>query len=218
MKISELVANQKISIQLLWGERKIEFSSNVIENSSEGAYITPYLHNGSVLEIDISPGKGVLCNVFTGNPINKQRVSWKNVELKTVELNNETVYLIKTNGFNQIAMQDDRRLHDRIVVHIRAQVFDATAKTGSDIIIHDISDIGISFYAPLSYELQSSQMVITFVGVIDDKEFNVKVECSVTRTEKKAGNQFFGCKVNSGNKDYQLYCFMLRLHDKSDRK
>lgn len=88
--------------------------------------------------------------------------------------------MIKTNGFNQIASQDDRRLHNRMLVNIRAQVFDATAKAGSDI--------------------------------------NVKVECSVTRTEKKAGNQFFGCKVIGENKDYQLYCFMLQLYDKNKNK
>lgn len=214
MKISELMINHKIIVQLAWGEQKIEFSSEIVANDETGVYISPYIHNGSELELNVNASKGVFCNIYTDAPATKKRISWKNVELSTVEKNNKLLYQLKTNGFNSISTNDDRRKMERIIVHIKAQVCDLTSKTYTDVIIHDISDNGISFYAPSHFAPVSTQLMITFEDTIDDKQFNVKVECVVTRTTKKAGNNFIGCKIIGENREYLLYRFMLQLKDK----
>jgi len=81
MKLTDLLEKQRLTVQLLWGEQKIEFFSNVIEKEESEVYISPYLHNGSELELNVTPDKGVICNVFTNDPSTRHRISWKNIEL-----------------------------------------------------------------------------------------------------------------------------------------
>lgn len=214
MKLTELFENQRLTIQLLWGEQKIEFFSNVIEHEESAVYVSPYVHNGNELEINVTQDKGVICNLFTIDPSTKHRISWKNVELTTVTRNDKTMYCIKTNGYNHVAKHDDRRKHERIVISAKGQVFCGQQDLGVNIIVHDISDIGISFYAPNSFSPSGHQLTVAFTDVIGEKSFDIKAECSIARTATKAGNRFIGCKILSENKDYQLYGFMKRLGDK----
>lgn len=214
MKLTELFINQKVTIQILWGEQVIEFFSNVIENDGTNVYVTPYQHNDSPLEINITADKNISCNIYTNHPANKQRISWKNVELTTVLRNDKTVYCIRTNGFNSIAKHDDRRGDNRIIVQVKAKAFEGNQGDGTDIVIHDISDVGISFYAPKSFEPKAAQIVVTFTDTIDEKVFIVKVTCTIARMTQKAGNNFIGCKIVGENKDYKLYGFMKRLKSK----
>ena len=75
MKLADLLLNQSLVVQIVWGEQKIEFPSNVVEIQDEMAYITPYLHNGSALQLSITEGAGVVCNVFTDSTVTGQRIS-----------------------------------------------------------------------------------------------------------------------------------------------
>lgn len=180
--------------------------------------MTPYLHNGSELKLDVVHGKGVICNLFTNDPSTKHRISWKNIELTTVIRNNKTLYCLKTNGYNHVAKHDDRRLHERLIVQIAAKVLDDQSEEGVNVIIHDISDIGISFYAPKTYIFKNNQLNILFSDTINDKTFEVNVKCAIARTTSKVGNQFVGCRITKENKDYQLYCFMKRLNSNTKNK
>lgn len=215
MKLMELLENQKLTIQLLWGEQKIEFSSTVLGKDDSSVYVSPYLHNGAELEINVTSDKGVVCNLFTNNQITKQRISWKNVELTTVIRNEKIVYCLKTNGYNNIAKNDDRRKHERLIISAKGQVFDGKSEEGVDIIVHDISDVGISFYAPNSFMPNVQQLGIVFSDTINEKDFEVRVECVIARMTNRAGNRFIGCKVIKDNKDYQIYSFMKRLEAKN---
>lgn len=215
MKLVELLANQRLTVQLLWGEQKIEFFSNVVETDESAAYISPYLHNGGELELNVTPNKDVICNIFTNNPSTKQRISWKNVELTTITRKDKVVYCIKTNGYNHIAKHDDRRKHDRLIITAKAQVYEGKSDECVNIVVHDISDIGISFYAPNSFEPNEHQLTVAFSDYIGEKVFNIKVECAIARMTNKVGNRFIGCKILKENKDYQLYSFMKRLEGKS---
>lgn len=218
MKLTELLLGQKITLQLLWGEQKIEFFSQVLGCEEASLYVEPYFHNGSELELNVTQDKGVVCNLFTNDPETNKRISWKNIELTTVNRDGVIVYCLRTKGFNNTAMQDDRRLMERIIVQIKGKAFEGKAQEGTDVIVHDISDVGISFYAPATFSPKSSQIIIKFTDSVDDKEFNVRVECVVSRSHAKAGNNFYGCKINGENKDYQLYGFLKRMNSKNKNK
>lgn len=215
MKLSELLTNQRIIIQLKWGDQKIEISADVIENIDNALYVTPYVHEGSVLELNITPDKGVVCVVFADNPTNGKRISWRNVELTTVRRKDSMAYCIKTYGFNNIATIDDRRLHERSFVRVDGQLYDGQSDDGIIVNVRDISDIGLSFYAPKGYFPKSSQVMITFTDSVNEKEFNVRVECSVTRSNIEDGKTVIGCKILGENRDYKLYGLLKRLNEKN---
>lgn len=218
MKLSELLINQKVIVQLLWGEQKIEFMADVLDNDGTYAYLSSYLHNGTVLELNVSPGRGVVCNVFADNTVTGQRVSWKNVELTTIKRNSSLIYAIRTFGFNYVANEDERRFNKRIEVGVKGQLFDGKSDISTSITVHDISDVGISFTATGNYMPESSQITIMFTDKVDERFYDVKVDCTVLRTENRDGNTFIGCKIIGENKDYQLYGFMKRLSEKAKNK
>lgn len=218
MKLTELIINQKLIIQLNWGERKIEFFSEVLEKEASEIFVTPYLHNGSALELNVTRDKGVICNVFADNPVTNKRVSWKNVELTTVSRNRRMLYCLKTYGFNHIASLDDRRLHERVIVDVDAELFDDSSDIGERVVVHDISDIGISFIANESYIPKSQQVVATFSDTIGTRTFSVRVEGSITRVTKEDGHAIVGCRVIGESKEYQLYGLMKRLSEKNGKK
>ena len=216
MKLSELLLNQRIIIQLNWTEQTIEFYSDVLDINGDGLFVTPYLHNGSALELNITPDKGVICNVFADNPVTNQRISWKAVELTTVEWKNKTVYSLKTRGFNHMATPDDRRRYERVAVQADGMVSDKKLEEEIAITINDISSVGISFWAPEAFDPKSQQFTVTFTDEIDNKIFDVKAECSISRVTRENGRKLVGCRIVDENKNYQLYVFMKRLKAKNE--
>lgn len=209
MKLNELVIDQKIIVQINFGEQKIEFYADVLEIKDEDIYTTSYIHNDEVLELNIETHHGITCNIFADDLTNGKRVSWKNVKIQTVDSDNDKIYHISTSTFNRHSHEDDNRKHDRLVIRKNAHVFDKGEFI--DIIVHDISDKGISFYASPSYKPSANQLTIVFADSIDDKNYQLKLECQIARTEKKPGVVFYGCKIIGENNDFLKYGFLKRL-------
>lgn len=211
MKLVDLFIGQRVVIQMTWGEQKIEFFSNVIAQEENGIIITPYMHHDSPLELNVDGLSDVVCNLFASLADNNQRRSWKNVELKTVNRNKDIVYFISTKGFNHMSKHDDRRKHDRMIIHKQGKVYDAGSGKETSIMIHDVSDIGISFFTATSYQPRSNQLTVVLVDKVNNKDFSMKVECSPVRRHVQNGMMFWGCRTIKENKDYLLYCFLVRM-------
>lgn len=210
MKLAELLLNQKIIVQLIWGEQKIEFYSEVIEKESELVYITPYIHNGNALELNVTLDKSVICNVFTDDPITKQRISWKGIELTSVNKNNGIIYCLRTHSYNAVSNLDDRRLYERIEVQLDAVVLGDDAEE-IGITIHDISDTGVSFYASEYYEPKSQQLRIKFSDEIGNITYDISLECAISRVNKEPGRTTVGCRLLGENINYKIYELLKRL-------
>ena len=214
MKIVDLLINQNVNIQITWGEQNIEFPSYVIDKIDNVVFVKAYKHNGNELQLNITEGAGVICNLFTDNSQTGQRISWRNVELTTVERNGSVQYCIKTRGFNNIAKPDDRRHNERTVVDVDGTVIDPL-NDDVFVTVHDISGVGVSFYAAESYSPKSQQIKVQFTDTIDKKEFSVQVECSISRVNIEKGRTIVGCKLVGENRDYQLYRLIKHLKNKN---
>ena len=84
MKLIDLLENDSIIVQVIWGSQKVEFNTKVLSKDNDSIYVNAYLHNGEPLEVNINHESGVVCNIFADDVINKQRVSWKNVIVNSV--------------------------------------------------------------------------------------------------------------------------------------
>ena len=215
MKLSELFIGQQVTVQVAWGEREIEFLSTVVEKSDLRACVTPYYHNDSPLELNIETNSKVVCNVYCDSLENKKRRSWKNVELHTITKDGKVVYEITTSSYNSVSAYDDRREHDRVEVNKPGQVLDVKSGEYHDIDIFDVSDVGISFYADKTFNPTSNQMVIVFEDSIKDRKFKMRVDCAFVRTRNGEETNFWGCRTTGENKDFILYCFLLRIMSKA---
>ena len=218
MKLVDLLLNQNVIIQLTWGEQKIEFSSNVIEKVDDVVYVSSYMHKGTELKLNVVDGTGVVCNVYADNSMTGQRISWRNVELTTEDRNGKTLYCIRTRGFNNIASPDDRRYNERTVIDIGGTVKITGTEEETNITVHDISGVGVSFYASKTYSPKVQQVTVLFTDIIDDRIFDVKVDCVITRMNVEEDRTTVGCKLSGENRDYQLYRFIKHLKRKNANK
>ena len=213
MKLVELLQHQEIIIQLVWEKHKIEFTSNVIEKDETAIYITPYINNGCELELNVTSDENVVCNVFANDPITEQRISWKGISLTTVTREQEKVYCLMTHTFNAMSCPDDRRLHERVEIQVGGHLLDGEEEERS-ITVHDISDNGVSFYVPGNYEPKSLQLRVSFTDSIDEREFDINVECSIARIHIEGERTLVGCRVLVEDNDYRIYELLKRLRKK----
>lgn len=218
MKLIDLGVKQKIIIQLVLGEQIIEFHAEVVETDSDFVYITPYMHNGSALKLNITEGADVICNVFADNLNTGQRISWRNIELTTVDKDGKTLYCIKTYGFNTLANPDDRRNNERTIIYVDGIVTDVNTGDSENVTVRDISGVGVAFLALKSYSPKSQQVLVSFTDVIDERTFDVKVECVILRMNEQDGRIIVGCRLVGENKDYQLYRFIKALKSKNNKE
>lgn len=216
MKLVELLQNQEIIIQLVWREQKIELYSKVIEKDDSSIYVTPYIHNGSELELNIVSDNSVACNIFADDPTTEQRISWKGLSLTTVNRNNKTVYCLKSRSYNAESNLEDRRLHERVEIGVAGQLLDGESEE-VNITIHDISDNGISFYVQGDYEPKSQQLSISFTDTIDERIFDIQAVCTVSRIKKEEGRMLVGCRVSGENDNYRIYELLKRLRKKNHK-
>lgn len=211
MKIQNLFMAKNMIIQILWGEKAIEFSSEIVDRDDEGLYVTPYLHNGTPLPLTINMHSGVVCNIFGDNPENGKRISWRNVELSTVKLKGQIVYHLKTTAFNSVGKVDERRAENRVQITKSATLYDPEAKKSVPIRIHDVSDSGIAFHAPITFQPQTNVLVVRFSDIVNEQTFELDVKSKIVRTKKMAGTVFYGCRVAEENSEYLLYGCLMRM-------
>lgn len=210
MRMSELKVNQQLTIAISWGERSFEFRTFVLMNAASRVYVNPYIHNGSELPIDTDKTKGIICTVYAIDPTSNQRISWNNVDITTVRINDQTMYHISTANYNLMSKSNDRRRHDRITIQTQGKVtFDGENFT--QVLVHDISDNGISFYAPMTFSTDSNQLTLSFIGKVDEKIFDISVELLVERITTRMGNILYGCRIAKENREYLLFGLMLRV-------
>ena len=217
MKLTELLGKQKIIVQLVWGENKLEFSSDVIEKDDEAIYVTPCMNEGRELEINVTRDKAVICNIFTDDSANQQRISWRNVELLTVERSGRMLYRIKTHTYNNISNIEDRRDAERTIVSVDGEISDG--RNNVRIIIHDISDSGIAIYVPKSFIPKSQQLKITFSDKVENETYDIEAVFSIARTEYMTDCALIGCRLmGEGNMKYRTYNYMKRICKKHENK
>lgn len=214
MKLTELLKEQEILLQVLWGEHVIEFQTDVIEKVGDGILVNAIIYNDKPLEFNINVDSKIICNVFTDDPGTNKRISWKNIDVKTQKKGEAVVYHLKTNGFNSVAKLDDRRKEDRMKIQQQAQLYNEKSSSLIDITIYDISDLGISFYAPASYRPESNKFTVLFSDNVGEQFFAMKIECIAARTRDEDGRIFYGCKIVKESKDYLLYGCLKRLEKK----
>lgn len=215
MRLNELVVDQKIIVQINLGEQKIEFNANVLEVQEESITASPYIHEGEVLELNIETHHGIMCNIFADDYRHGKRVSWKNVKIQTIDSIDGKIYHISTSAFNRLSREDDNRQHNRLIIHKNAHILEQGKLI--DIVVHDISDRGISFFASPNYKPSANQITIVYSDSVNEKDFQLKIECQIARTEKRAGVNFYGCKVMGENKDFLTYGFFKRLKKRHNK-
>lgn len=211
MILQELYKAKNVIVQIVWGEKVVEFYTDVFGRDDNGIYITPYLLEGKPLLLKINAHSGIVCNIFGDSPEDGKRMSWRNVDLNAVDADGKICYYVTTSTFNQIGNNDERRREDRVVITKRGNVWDEKTQKYIEVRVHDISDSGISFYAPMSFELESSFFTLEFCDTVNGNAFNFTLSCKVVRNKPVKGMMFYGCRIQEPTREFLLYGCLCRM-------
>lgn len=216
--LQEITSEQQLMIQIVWGDKTIEFPTKLVSHGGLSINVEPYLRQGRPLELNVGIESGIICNMFADDIKTGQRISWRNIDLKSTTYNNALVYAISTNKFNRISKVDERRIHDRIKFNKEGTVRDKCWTEKYKIIINDISDNGISFYVPNNFERKSNQFVVEFSDQVNGELFQLRVECRYVHTKQKDNLTVYGCEIVNNNREYLLYGCLKRLMMSKEKK
>lgn len=214
LKLQELKSSSDLTVQILWEHSQIEFRSKLVKTGTRGIYITPYLRDGKPLNFDIAITDNVQCNLYAVDTnASSGRIVWNDVELQAVEEPEGLLYHITTRQFNQYSRPGERRIHERTSSDVVATISDMSFHS-TEVILHDISDNGISFYATEPLSSLSDTLNIKFNDTINGEQFIINTTIKIVRNYEKQGKMYYGCRVMEPTSDYQLYVFLHRLHMK----
>lgn len=216
MKLQELRDGAGIIVQIAWEKNKLEFRSCVmkvdVEEEEEAIYVTPYIRERRELELTVKPDQDYACHIFADDVNTGQRISWRNVILSTVKINGRTLYRITTLKFNNASRPDERRVHARTLEEKEGQIIDAHDRK-QQVMVHDISDNGVSFYVNKDKPIKSDYLTLIFVDMVKGGElFNLEIKCRVVHTDhSRFGRIYYGCQVLDPSQEYLLYVFLHRM-------
>lgn len=211
MELKELQFGQLLIIQIIWGEMELEFHTEPVAYEGNGVIVKPYEHDGHPVEFNIEAKGEIYADLFADNPVTGERVSWKNVKIETLERDGKIVYLVNTASYNRYAQTDERREHERLMVGQPGQIVNGIGEKPKEILIHDMSDNGMSFYANDDFKPTSNRVYISFQDSVSKSSFRLKTECQIVYSKREEDRTFYGCEILNVNHDFLLYGCLKRL-------
>lgn len=216
MRLQDIPNGQAVILQIEWGTQIIEFPLEIAEKDTGSIFLTPHIYQGTPLKINIDSSSGIRCNLFTVSQESNTRIGWKCISVNTLNKSGNIVYHVTSNSFNSYSSLDERRESSRVLVHNNGKVYDVISDTYTDVIIHDVSDTGISFLAPNNFECKSPQPIVTLSDIIDGKEYIISVPVTLTRMQKKPGAVLYGCRVVGESRNFLIYGLLKKIKSKKD--
>ena len=152
MLLQDLEKGEKLVLQANWGGLEYDLDSAVEEIESGGVYVKAYEYGGHVVDFGTDAFKGIVINVYVNNH-HGRRYFWPGVSLKVTKRGNETYYLIQTSTYKETAREDERRSKDRVLIEQSCNLSIYGEDGYYTGFIHDVSQVGLSFYCDSEIEI-----------------------------------------------------------------
>ncbi|MCR5800693.1 MAG: PilZ domain-containing protein [Lachnospiraceae bacterium] len=203
---------KNLQIQILWDDQKIEFLTEYIGTRDNEVLLKPYIHNGHPLDLNVDGRGDAICHIFGDDPETGIRKAWRNIALRTIDLDGQKYYSVATVLYYSKPVTSDRRNNVRMRVHTMGELIEQD-RDNVGVMFNDVSNHGVSFYAPASYSSTSNFIHISFEDVVNDESYYVTADAKVAYTKKKPGMTYYGCEIPEPGRDFLLYVFMKKLYN-----
>ena len=196
MRLSQLVQNSNLVLEININNQHLEFESTVITKIGDYILIEPVRVNGKVVNFEIG---NVLVDMLLIRR-DKKPVAWKRVLLKNVIYKNKTYYKVIPTGDG---FEINRRNAFRLSVEVKGVVQVGTNSVPMDVILKDISENGFSFVSKdiIDKPLKS---IVRLVFIDLNKSLNLN-GLLVRKERINQSKYFYGCVLNIKNQFLSQY-------------
>lgn len=215
MYIDELKPGETVLLELVKGKASYEVGTVVLGNKLVAGFerhvlLKPFEYQGKVLDLSGKSFSGVQFNLYASNSEGK-RVIWKQISLEVKTYKNESYYIITPHKHNLMGVVCERRFNDRYKVNIEGVMECPASHVEKEVIIYDISAVGISFIHPESLNVVDHNIIIHFEEVINDKIYSLDVEAFCLRVQNKDDEYLYGCSVKQASNQMLAYVYIKKL-------
>jgi len=196
MRLSQLVQNSNLVLEININNQHLEFESTVITKIGDYILIEPVRVNGKVVNFEIG---NVLVDMLLIRR-DKKPVAWKRVLLKNVIYKNKTYYKVIPTGDG---FEINRRNAFRLSIEVKGVVQVGTNSVPMDVILKDISENGFSFVSKdiIDRPLKS---IVRLVFIDLNKSLNLN-GLLVRKERINQSKYFYGCVLNIKNQFLSQY-------------
>ena len=217
MLLQDLEKGEKLVLQANWGGLEYDLDSAVEEIESGGVYVKAYEYGGHVVDFGTGAFKGIVINVYVNNH-HGRRYFWPDVSLKVTKRGNETYYLIQTSTYKETAREDERRSKDRILIEQSCNLSIYGEDGYYTGVVHDVSQVGISFYCDSEIEIDGRLVVVEFSDSVGDHDFTLQLKVRKVRIDDTAEKKLYGCRIVDAGRDTMIYLYFKKLYKLKELK
>lgn len=214
MTIQDLRPGQPVALEVVWGEQTYEVQTTVMGSNDIGLLIKPVEYKGVILDFEAGHFKDMNFSIHCIEEKTGQRRVWRNVHIKVITYYAKSYYAVSVMSFGKNAQSSERRKNTRMKIDANGAIVTGGDKEDVPVIVHDLSDVGISFFVDNDYEIPSGVLKVKFKDTARKNEFDLRVDCSVVRHFHKDGRKFYGCKIVETNKNMLTYICLKRMEGK----
>lgn len=210
MIIQDLSENQKIEIEIMWGDKVFTIPSTVVGKQNTNVLLKPYSMNGTEIRVHEN-ARDFMFNIYTIDPKTHFRVGWNDVELRSTEYKGVHYYICSTKNYLLYANDSERRNQIRTRINLTGTATEIENKKSHVVHIHDISATGIAFLASKDHEFEKIHLRIEFSEVINEEDYSFSIRAQIVRTDTmEDGRVLYGCKFLETPQDLLMYVFLKR--------
>lgn len=215
MYITDLKKGDEVILQITMNGQSFEVTSVVCEMLLNKPYIQPFVFKGVVLDFSNKIFKNATFDLFI-NGKDSKRMCFKNVSLELTKHQGKPYYIVMSNGFRAMAEDSDRRTHERMKLHLSADLTVEGEFGTKNVRIYDISDNGIAFTSQFQMALTGKKCHLEFSDILNNNRYELKVDCRCVRDGiSKEGQFLYGCKIDDASHQMLAYVYIYKIIGKS---
>lgn len=183
MKLSELTEDTQIQLEFVVGKEKLYLDGKISQVSKSGLVLFPVKIDGKSLSFKNNSHAVNLVAIQTdGKPLR-----WKNVMVTNAVISGKQYVLVKSLADGA---EYNRRHNYRLALDIKG-----TIVGGDEVIIHDISNGGVSFYTPKAAKRMGNGSVVKLGFVARNQTY--VITATIARCVEEEERVLYGCTMPS---------------------
>lgn len=220
MTIFDLEDQQNVTLDVILHHSTIELPLKVIMHRPSDILISPYYHNGVLLDFSASKLSQLSFHLHCVEPMTGKRVSWRSISVQTVHVGSNVYYSVSSADHHCQATSSERRETDRMPLSCVGRILPNDTINESLVQMNDISDQGVSFLVakPIP-NLVTNVTMVKFDDSLNGRDYVISLKCKVVRElHRDDGYYLYGCQILEGNPDLLPYLLIRKVIINAEKK
>lgn len=218
MELTDLEEGDSVVLEIRWGEHPYEIGTTVVGTRDGALLVLPFKYKGTVLDLGSVHFRNMFFNLYGMDKKEDTRLVWRNVQIEAKKHKNEILYAVRAASSRKFPAVSDRRQNKRMLLDIRAKVISSEDGKGIPVVLHDVSDSGLSFYAKKGLQFTQKVIRLEFEDTVHGHAFHLAIDSRFVRRLEKDGQDLIGCQILKSDRNFLSYVCLKKMQTAAENK